>query len=116
MKMAGAAEKVSRHRADPALQVFPGMIDDGVPDFTVFSARSFDDRVRLAELLRRTIEAFEPRLIDVQVSLEPYPGNDLSLLGIIEAKLLTDMVPEPVSFETSLDLKEGKIEVHAGTR
>lgn len=92
------------------------VIDYGVPDFSVFSARSYDDRVRLAELLRRTIEAFEPRLVDVQVSLEPYPGNDLSLLGIIEATLLTDMVPEPVSFETSLDLKEGKIEVHAGAR
>lgn len=92
------------------------VLDYGVPDFTVFSARSFDDRVRLAELLRRTIEAFEPRLIDVQVSLDPQPGDDLSLAGIIEAKLLTDTVPEPVSFETALDMKEGKVEVHAGTR
>ncbi len=92
------------------------VIDYGVPDFSVFSPRSYDDRVRLAELLRRTIEAFEPRLIEVQVSLEPHPGNDLSLLGLIEAKLLTDMVAEPVSFETSLDIKEGKIEVHAGSR
>jgi type VI secretion system protein ImpF len=92
------------------------VIDYGVPDLSVFSPRSYDDRVRLAELLRRVIEAFEPRLIDVQVSLEPHPGNDLSLLGLIEAKLLTDMVAEPVSFETSLDMKEGKIEVHAGPR
>ena len=92
------------------------VIDYGVPDFSVFSPRSYDDRVRLAELLRRTIEAFEPRLIDVQVTLEPHPGNDLSLLGVIEAKLLTDMVAEPVSFETSLDMKEGKVEVHASPR
>lgn len=92
------------------------VIDYGIPDFSVFSPRSYDDRVRLAELLRRAIEAFEPRLIDVQVSLEPSPGNDLSLLGLIEAKLLTDLVAEPVSFETSVDLKEGKVEVRAGTR
>jgi type VI secretion system protein ImpF len=92
------------------------VIDYGVPDFTVFSARSYDDRVRLADLLRRTIEAFEPRLIDVHVSLELQPGNDLALVGIIEAKVLTDTVPEPVSFETALDMKEGKIEVHAGSR
>lgn len=92
------------------------VIDYGVPDFSVFSPRSFDDRARLADLLRRAIEAFEPRLIDVHVSLEPQPGNDLSLLGLIEARLLTDLVPEPVSFETSVDLKEGKIEVHAGSR
>lgn len=92
------------------------VIDYGIPDFSVFSPRSYDDRVRLAELLRRAIEAFEPRLIDVQVSLELSPGNDLSLLGVIEAKLLTDLVAEPVSFETSVDLKEGKVEVRAGTR
>ena len=98
--------------ADSALDC----VDYGVPDFTVFSARSFDDRVRLAELLRRTIETFEPRLIDVSVSLEPMPGNELSLLGYIEAKMLTDLVPEPVSFETALDMKEGKVEVHAGAR
>jgi type VI secretion system protein ImpF len=92
------------------------VIDYGVPDFSVFTPRSYDDRVRLAELLRRTIEAFEPRLIDVQVSLELHPGNDRALLGVIEAKLLTDRVAEPVSFETSLDLKEGKIEVHDNPR
>lgn len=92
------------------------VIDYGIPDFSVFSPRSYDDRARLAELLRRTIEAFEPRLIDVQVSLEPHAGNDLSLLGVIEGKLLTDLVPEPVSFETSVDLKEGKVEVHADSR
>ena len=92
------------------------VIDYGVPDFSVFSPRSYDDRVRLAELLRRTIEAFEPRLIEVLVTLEPDPGNDRSLVGFIEAKLLTDLVAEPVSFETSLDMKEGKIEVHAGAR
>ncbi len=92
------------------------VIDYGAPDFTVFSARSFDDRVRLADLLRRTIEAFEPRLIDVRVSLEPNPRDDLSLIGFIEAALLTDTVPEPVSFETALNMKEGKVEVHAGAR
>ena len=92
------------------------VIDYGVPDFSVFTPRSYDDRVRLAELLRRTIEAFEPRLIDVQVTLEPDPGNDRALIGVIEAKLLTDRVAEPVSFETSMDMKEGKVEVHAGTR
>ena len=92
------------------------VIDYGVPDFSVFTPRSYDDRVRLAELLRRTIEAFEPRLIEVQVTLEPHPSNDRALLGTIEAKLLTDMVAEPVSFETSLDLKEGKVEVNDSPR
>ena len=37
------------------------VIDYGVPDFSVFSPRSYDDRVHLAELLRRTFHR-RPRL------------------------------------------------------
>jgi len=92
------------------------VIDYGLPDFSTFSARSFDDRQRLAQVLASTIAVFEPRLIDVRVELEQVPGDDLSLRGIIEARMLTDHLPEPVSFETSLELKEGKVEVNAGAR
>ncbi|MEO8381194.1 MAG: type VI secretion system baseplate subunit TssE [Acidobacteriota bacterium] len=92
------------------------VIDYGIPDFSSYSARNFDDRRRLAEILAHTIAAFEPRLIDVRVELEQVPGDDLALRGIIEARMLTDSVPEPVSFETSLEMRDGKVEVHAGTR
>jgi type VI secretion system protein ImpF len=90
------------------------VIDYGIPDFSAFSPRSFEDRERLADLLRRAVEAFEPRLARVQVRIEPVPGDDLALQGSIAALLLTEPVPEPVSFETVLQMKEGKVEVHAG--
>jgi type VI secretion system protein ImpF len=89
----------------------PSVIDYGIPDFSTFSPRSFEDRERLADLLRR---AFEPRLADVHVYVEPLPGEDLALSGRIEAVLLADPVPEPVSFDTVLQMREGKVEVHAG--
>jgi type VI secretion system lysozyme-like protein len=92
----------------------PSVIDYGIPDFSTFSPRSFEDRERLADLLRRAVEAFEPRLAHVRVYIEPAPGENLALTGRIEAVLLADPVPEPVSFETVLQMREAKVEVHAG--
>lgn len=92
------------------------VIDYGIPDFSTFSPRSFEDRERLAEVLRRAVEAFEPRLAQVRVRVEPFPGDDLALAGRVEALLLTESVPEPVSFDTVLQMREGKVEVHAGAQ
>lgn len=92
------------------------VIDYGVPDFTVFSPRNLEDRKRVAEMLERTIRAFEPRLDNPRVFLDQLPGNDLALGGVIEANMIVDGVPEPVSFMTVLQMKEGTVEVHAGTR
>ncbi len=91
------------------------VLDYGIPDLTGFSPRSHEDRERLAEALRRAVEAYEPRLAEVRVTLEPDPRDELSLAGRIQAVLVVDSVPEPVSFLTVLQLKEGEVEVHAGT-
>src|ERR1700730_10032726 len=89
------------------------VIDYGIPDFSGLSARSFADREQLAELLRQAVAAFEPRLAEGRVRLEPAPGDDLALPGRIEALLRVGAVPEPVSFVTVLQLKEGEVRVHA---
>jgi type VI secretion system protein ImpF len=90
------------------------VIDYGIPDFSTFSARNFDDRQRLADILRDAIEVYEPRLAQVSVSVEPKAGDDFVLVARIEAVLITENVPEPVSFTTTLQTKEGSAEVHAG--
>jgi type VI secretion system protein ImpF len=89
------------------------VIDYGIPDFAGLSARSFADRERLAEVLRQAVAAFEPRLSEVRVRLEPVPGDDLALAGRIEALLRVGALPEPVSFVTVLQLKDGAVGVHA---
>ncbi len=91
------------------------VLDYGIPDLTGFSPRSHEDRERLAEAMRRAVEAYEPRLAEVRVTLEPDPRDELSLAGRVQAVLVVDSVPEPVSFLTVLQLKEGEVEVHAGT-
>jgi type VI secretion system protein ImpF len=91
------------------------VLDYGIPDLSGFSPRSEEDRGRLADILRRAVEAYEPRLAGVRVRLDPAPGDDLALSGSIHAILITDSVPEPVSFLTVLQLKEGEVQVHAGS-
>jgi type VI secretion system protein ImpF len=90
------------------------VVDYGIPDLSGFSARSAEDRGRVAEILRRAIQVFEPRLADARILLDPVPGDALALRGRIEAVLVVDSVPEPVSFVTALQLNEGEVEVHAG--
>ncbi|HYR29821.1 MAG TPA: type VI secretion system baseplate subunit TssE, partial [Thermoanaerobaculia bacterium] len=87
------------------------VIDYGIPDFSTFSAREHNDRARLAIILRKAIEVYEPRLSNVRVEIEPIVGNDFKLNGTIAADLVIDGVPEPVLFETALQIKEGTVQV-----
>ncbi|HEX9983250.1 MAG TPA: type VI secretion system baseplate subunit TssE [Thermoanaerobaculia bacterium] len=87
------------------------VIDYGIPDFSTFSARNLDDRLRIAEILRRAIETYEPRLADPRVHITSAPGDDLSLVASIEASLRTDSVAEPISFTTVLEMKDGRVVV-----
>jgi len=89
------------------------VLDYGLPELTGFSAHSFEDRERLAELIRRAVEAFEPRLSDVRVRLEPAPGDALSLIGSLEGLLQFDGVTEPVSFQAAVETRTGKVGVDA---
>jgi len=86
------------------------VIDYGIPDFSMLSARSHEDRLQLAEIIRAAIVAYEPRLTDVRVRLDPVPGDDASLTGRIEAALVVDRVTEPLSFATILH-NGGAVEV-----
>lgn len=90
------------------------VIDYGIPDLSGFSARSVEDRGRLEDILRRAVEAYEPRLAEVRVHLEPLAGDVLALSGSIEAVLVFDSVREPVSFLTVLQMKNGEVQVHGG--
>lgn len=90
------------------------VIDYGLPELTGFSANRVEDRQRLAELIRRTIEAFEPRLAEVRVRLEPVPGDSLLLMGHVEGLLDFEGVTEPIAFQTSVETRTGKVGIDAG--
>lgn len=78
------------------------VLEYGIPDFSHRSAASADDRRRFAETLSRAIAAFEPRLRQVKVTLEPSPADPTRLTGFVDAILEVGTVKEPISFPLSV--------------
>lgn len=87
------------------------VIDYGIPSLSHFSASSDSDRDALATIMKRKIEAFEPRLRNVRVFLERNPGSPSGLTGVIEASLVTESLSEAVSFPLVLHGRDGEITV-----
>jgi type VI secretion system protein ImpF len=83
----------------------------GLPDISTYSGRSIADRQRLRRAVEQAIEAFEPRLEGVVVTVDPEPGPSLALKFRIEGRLRVDPAPEPVSFDTLLQIGSGEFRV-----
>jgi type VI secretion system lysozyme-like protein len=81
------------------------VIEYGLPDLSVLAPENHADRLRLAAILREAIEAYEPRLADVRVTVatpSPSPGRRQALRARIDAVLVVDDVAESVSFGAHL--------------
>ncbi|EYF02867.1 type VI secretion system baseplate subunit TssE [Chondromyces apiculatus] len=78
-------------------------LDYGLPDLELGGrALVKEDRLRVARLLRQTIEAFEPRLQRVEVELLDRRDGGTRLVVAIRAVLVTERVREPLSFDMPL--------------
>ena len=77
----------------------------GLPDFAYISPGDTQARNQLAALLTGIIEAFESRLRDVRVVLEPHPTCPRSLTGAIFACMDIGVIAEPVSFPLEVDTR-----------
>ena len=87
------------------------VLNYGLPDFSFLIAASGGDRQRLADEIAQALAAYEPRLSQVRVTLDPVQGNPSALAGRIEATLALGMVGEPVSFPLLIQVKAGEIKV-----
>jgi type VI secretion system protein ImpF len=97
---------------DEDLEEVPkSVIAYGLPDFTGISARNHNDLRRITDQLETAIENFEPRLLDLKVSLEPVSTTDRELRFRVEAFLNVEPTPEPVVFDTVLELGSGDFEI-----
>jgi len=83
----------------------------GLPDISSMGIHSPRDRDRLLRMLESTIRKFEPRISNIKVHLEPVVVNTRMLRFRIEGLLRVDPAPEPVSFNTLLELTSGEYEV-----
>lgn len=83
----------------------------GLPDFTGISVRSHHELKRLRKSIEAAIKNYEPRFLDVKVTLEPINNTDRILNFRIEAFLNVEPSPEPIVFDTVLELGSGDFEV-----
>jgi type VI secretion system lysozyme-like protein len=83
-------------------------LEYGIPDFSHMQTRDTGVREQIADSVRRAVEAYEPRLRQVRVSVEPSPADDQErrLTVRVEAMLVVGDVAEPVAF-VRLDLGGG---------
>lgn len=92
-------------------EVWSSIVVYGLPDITALSGRSPADKTKLRRAVERVLETFEPRLEGVVVTVDPEPGPGLSLKFRIDGRLKVDPAPEPVSFDTLLQIGSGEFRV-----
>lgn len=79
----------------------------GMPDMTGVSVQSGVEQKRLIGAMETALRTFEPRFLDVKVTLEPVDNLDRQLKFRIEARLDVDPVPEPIAFDSVLQFGSG---------
>lgn len=72
----------------------------GLPDFTSLSVKNHTELKRMTRALETAIRTFEPRFLDLRVTLEPSNYGDKQLKFRIEAKLDVEPTPEHIAFDT----------------
>jgi type VI secretion system protein ImpF len=85
----------------------------GLPDFSNYTIASAADQSKLIRHIASTIKLFEPRLANVRVvQLETPATIGLQQVKLrIEGVLLMDPSPEPISFDTVIELKSGSCQL-----
>ena len=83
----------------------------GLPDFSSVNISSATGRARLQELIENAVRHFEPRLTGVSVTLIPREPNERMLRFSVDAKLILQPSPEPVSFNMVMQLNNQEYQV-----
>ncbi|HEX6278709.1 MAG TPA: type VI secretion system baseplate subunit TssE [Pyrinomonadaceae bacterium] len=83
----------------------------GLPDITGMSAQDPNEHKRLGRALEHAIRSFEPRFLNLKVFMEAPTETQRSVRFKIEAQLDVDPAPEPIAFDTVLQLGSGDFSV-----
>lgn len=94
-------------------EVNDSVIAFGLPDFTALSIDNADDQKLIKREIEEAVRRFEQRLESVVVSIEPVEPTERVLRFRIDARLKIDPAPEPITFDTVLQLGSGEYEVRA---
>ena len=83
----------------------------GLPDFTGLSSKNIDDRKSLIRNIETALRIFEPRFTNLKVTLEELNSIERGVRFRIQATLRVEPTPEPVVFDTILQMGSGEFEV-----
>ena len=83
----------------------------GLPDFSSLNISSPSGRARLQDMIENAVRYFEPRLTAVTVTLIPREPNARMLRFSVDAKLILQPSPEPVSFNMVMQLNNQEYQV-----
>lgn len=83
----------------------------GLPDFSNVSVKNTGDQHNLTLAIEGALRRFEPRLEDIVVTVANASLLERAFRFRIEARLRIDPVPEPISFDTTLQLGSGNFAV-----
>ena len=87
----------------------------GLPDLSALTMASMADRNKLVRQVVATIAMFEPRLTNVRLVLvESADAGKKDVRLRIEAMLRMDPVPEPIQFDTVIELKRANCHLSGG--
>lgn len=95
-------------------EVRRSLLNYGLPDFTSYSLLGPKDKARVIRALEETIASFERRLDRVRVTLEEPRAHERAMRFRVDALLRVDPTPEPVTFDTVLQLttQEYRVQGH----
>ncbi|REJ75587.1 MAG: type VI secretion system baseplate subunit TssE [Acidobacteria bacterium] len=83
----------------------------GLPDFVGMSTNDSEGRKLLMKNMEDTLRIFEPRLINLRVTIKEIDVVGRGVVFQIEADLKMEPVPEPVVFDTVLMVGSGDFEI-----
>lgn len=99
-------ERLLNTRCAASLEQLAGrtrsVIDYGLPDYSALHTADVEHRRQLSALVQDTVVAFEPRLRDVQVEVEPTPNTKHALEVSISGRIAAPGQLEPVNFRVSV--------------
>ena len=80
----------------------------GLPDFTGLSSKNIDDRKNLIRSIETALRIFEPRFMNLKVVLVESDEFERGVKFQIQANLRIEPTPEPVVFDTVLQMGSGE--------
>jgi type VI secretion system protein ImpF len=105
----------TRQSPIPEIDAYPlarnSMLNFGLPDISAMGLSSASDHRRLRQALEQCLKNFEPRLQNVEITIEGADAQDRRLRFHIQGQMQLDPAPEEISFDTVLELTSGEYKV-----